>query len=167
MVDPYQTPQAELHASLPLDDLELATRGKRLGGSLLDSLIVTPLNFGIWYVTGFFDVLFSGNVSALQLFQVSAIGFVVFFGLNGYLLANRGQTIGKYLVKTQIVDFENGEIPAIGRMIGLRYVPFWIASAIPLVGNVTGLVNGLFIFGESKRCLHDYLARTKVVQLPS
>jgi hypothetical protein len=42
-------------------------------------------------------------------------------------------------------------------------LPMQVISFIPGVGSiVAGLVDPLFIFGKDKRCLHDYIAKTKV-----
>jgi uncharacterized RDD family membrane protein YckC len=44
-----------------------------------------------------------------------------------------------------------------------RMLPIQVVGIIPSVGSIiAGLVNPLFIFGKDKRCLHDYIAKTKV-----
>jgi hypothetical protein len=35
---------------------------------------------------------------------------------------------------------------------------------VPFLGGLVALVDVLFIFGPSKRCLHDLVAGTKVVE---
>jgi uncharacterized RDD family membrane protein YckC len=82
--------------------------------------------------------------------------------LNGYLLFKRGQTIGKVAVKTRIVDL-SGNIPHFGKLLVLRYLVPALVAQIPIVGSLTILVDILFIFGKEHRCLHDYLAGTRVI----
>jgi len=92
------------------------------------------------------------------------IGWLIFLLLHGYLLYNKGQTIGKALVKTRIID-RPGNIPNIGRVLGLRYFALSLLTAIPVVGGCVGLADVIYIFGEERRCIHDYLADTWVVNV--
>lgn len=92
----------------------------------------------------------------------SILGIGIFLAINGYFLAKQGQTIGKIAVKTRIVDL-NGNICPFAKMFVLRYVVLWAIHTIPIIGNIVGLVDVLFIFGKEKRCIHDYIAGTKVV----
>ena len=39
-----------------------------------------------------------------------------------------------------------------------------IVAQLPVIGAILGLVNILFIFGPEKRCLHDYIAGTRVIK---
>jgi uncharacterized RDD family membrane protein YckC len=45
------------------------------------------------------------------------------------------------------------------RLFWLRNFVTWIISLVPLFG----IVDSLFIFGESRQCLHDKIADTIVV----
>ena len=83
--------------------------------------------------------------------------------LNGYLLSTRGQTIGKLVVGTKIVDADTEQLVPLWPLFFKRFLLIQILSAIPLVGNFVGLADTLLIFRENKRCLHDDLANTKVV----
>ncbi len=86
----------------------------------------------------------------------------IFLLINGYNLVHQGQTIGKSLVGIRIVDLDNN-VPDLFHVIVLRLVPFSLIVAVPVVGPILGLVDILFIFGPQRRCLHDYLAKTKVI----
>ena len=48
------------------------------------------------------------------------------------------------------------------RVIGLRYVVTKVLYNIPFFA----LIDILFIFGSEKRCIHDYIARSKVIKKP-
>lgn len=67
-------------------------------------------------------------------------------------------------MKTKIVD-ENGQIPPIGPLFFRRYIILWAIAYVPFVGGFIGLLNPLFIFGKEKRCIHDYLAGTYVIDI--
>ena len=41
----------------------------------------------------------------------------------------------------------------------------WLGSNLPEIGQFVALADVLPIFGKSRRCLHDYLARTIVVRV--
>jgi len=83
--------------------------------------------------------------------------------MHGYLLVTRGQTIGKALLKLRIVR-PDGSRASIGRVIGLRYAAPALLNVMPAVGMIFTLGDVLFIFRESRRCLHDQIADTIVVQ---
>jgi uncharacterized RDD family membrane protein YckC len=79
------------------------------------------------------------------------------------LVARNGQTIGKRLIGIKVVR-SNGEKASFWRIFLLRNVVNAIPSLIPFVGYVYGLVDTLFIFTESRQCLHDKIADTVVVK---
>ena len=83
--------------------------------------------------------------------------------VNGYLLARNGQTVGKLALGIKIVR-SNREKISFGRIIGLRCLPVWIVTSIPLVGGLIGLADILLVFREENNCLHDDIADTKVVK---
>jgi uncharacterized RDD family membrane protein YckC len=93
----------------------------------------------------------------------AAIGFISFVVLHGYLLATRGQTIGKLVLGIRIVRSEGGRA-SLGRLIGLRYGIGSVVMLLPALGSIYALVDALLIFRESRRCLHDNIADTIVVK---
>ena len=143
---------------------KLASRWKRLGGSLMDGLISSVIIIPFMFITGVFQRALRGQEMTIeQHITLVIFSWVIFLILNGYLLANRGQTIGKGVVKTKIVDLD-GNIPRFGKLLFLRYLVIGLVSQIPILGGVVGLVNALLIFGKERRCLHDYIASTRVVE---
>jgi len=141
----------------------LAGRGARLVATLLDALL-GGVAFGVLTLV---TPLTWAPAAGASLFQVlivnTAVGFVVFLVLHGYLLATRGQTIGKALLKVRIVR-SDGSQASLPRIIGLRYLPTMAISMIPLLGGLYALIDCLLIFRESRRCLHDNIADTIVVR---
>ncbi|MGJ7505043.1 RDD family protein [Variovorax sp. ZT5P49] len=142
---------------------ELATRGKRFFAAMLDAGIsiaaiwllaqLTPINLweddglGLW----------------TPRFSDAAAGVVIYLVLHGYLLVTRGQTIGKALFKIRIAR-PDGSQAQIGRILGLRDGPVFVMGIWPLLGPIYMLIDCLFIFRASRRCLHDQIADTVVLQ---
>ncbi len=143
---------------------ELASRWARFWGALIDSFLTMVIMVPIMLVTGVLQRAFTSgqDMTFGQQATFFVVGFGVFLILNGYLLFKKGQTIGKLAVKTRIVDL-NGNIPNFGKLLVFRYLIIGLVSQIPIVGGLAGLANALFIFGKERRCLHDYMAGTRVI----
>lgn len=91
---------------------------------------------------------------------LTAIGLMV---ANLYLLYTRSQTVGKMLVKIQIVNYEDGQPADLVRTFLLRGIVNSLIGGIPCIGHIYSLVDILYIFGEEHRCIHDLIAKTIVV----
>ena len=144
-------------------NLTLASRWKRLGGAIIDSIISMIIAFIFMSQMGILKRLFEGErMTITEQIYLFIIGWAAFLIIQGYLLYKRGQTIGKALVGTKIVDLK-GNIPNFGKLLLLRYFVFGLTAQIPFIGGLFGLANVLFIFGEDRRCLHDHLAGTVVI----
>jgi uncharacterized RDD family membrane protein YckC len=175
--NPYQPPSATLEVAEPEQELVLADRGTRLGAVMLDGLlggaIMLPLmGLALWY-----SGVFSGSSSLLQQWMalmkgpgqyvvqlgIAAVGFVLFLALQGWPLAHYGQTWGKRWLGIRIVDLE-GRKPEFVRLLALRYGVGQLAGQLPCVNIVYGLTDTLMIFREDRRCLHDFMAGTRVVK---
>ena len=147
----------------PREGLELATRGSRFAAAVVDVIIIMAL---LWLVSRFtpwnpFDT--RGRSLMTADLAGSAGGFALFMLTQGYLLVQRGQTIGKALLKIRIVRRDGARVSAT-RLIGLRYGVGSLLNVVPAVGQVFGVIDALFIFGSSRRCLHDHIADTQVVK---
>ncbi len=112
-------------------------------------------------------------MGVLEQLAMSLVGIVVMLIINGYLLFTRGQTVGKLLTGIQIVDHVSGQLLPFLRVYVFRYLwmlPLSLIVAIipgPMDDSLVGLaalVDALLIFGPSQRCLHDYIAGSKVVE---
>ena len=64
----------------------------------------------------------------------------------------------------RIVDYTTGEIAGFVKAFLLRALVNGLIVGIPCLGAIYALVNVLFIFGDERRCLHDLIAGTKVVE---
>lgn len=147
----------------------LAPLWKRFLGSLVDNfLLLLAFVAGVLLVgglisQGLFDQqeLQSKQLNLQQLNAQAAMYFpaLMLLILQWNCIASRGQSFGKMLLGTRIVDHQGGNPGFIAGVI-LRNWVRCVLSFIPFFS----LVDVLVIFGESKRCLHDYLAGTHVVE---
>jgi uncharacterized RDD family membrane protein YckC len=79
------------------------------------------------------------------------------------LLSTSGQSLGKRIVGIRIVRYEDESNPGfVGAWLLRSLVPGLIA-AIPCFGMIFSLVDIMCIFGVERRCLHDLIAGTKVI----
>ena len=161
----YAPPTAEVADVSASGEAQLAGRGARLGGAIIDGAIL----LGLWWVVGLVTPwnIFSPKMAeagVMAMLGMQLIGLLLFALVNGYLLMTRGQTVGKLLLGMRIVR-PGGSAASPGRIIGLRYGVGWLLSAVPVVGMVYALVDCLLIFRADRRCLHDMIADTIVVKI--
>lgn len=138
-----------------------ASRIDRLFAVVVDGLINILASLPLIFYYGL-DVF---REPTLQVTLVSFMyGFLIFAVLHGYLLYKNGQTIGKYLLSIRIENVD-GTKADWKKIAFLRLLPIMLIHQFSLgfIGPlIAGLINPLLIFGKSQRCLHDYIANTKV-----
>ena len=140
-----------------------ADRVKRLVATVLDGLIfavTAGMAFGMGFLSG---AGFHWGVGLLSGFGLMSIVWLGMLVCQCYLLAIRGQTIGKIVMGLRIVRFEDGGNPGFVKAVLLRTFLWALITAVPVVGTLIGVVGILFIFRDDQRCLHDHLAGTRVV----
>jgi uncharacterized RDD family membrane protein YckC len=168
--NPYAAPAAVVEdmVGFHADDLESrkASRGKRLGAAFIDGLTWVP-----WIGAFAWASVMRANAAREQLPVPQTSGMLIFLGvmlllgliaINCMMLYRSGQTIGKRALDIAVVRSDGSPI-ALSRYILLRVVPMWLLAWIPLVGRFAGVVDALLIFGRERRCLHDLIADTIVV----
>jgi uncharacterized RDD family membrane protein YckC len=165
--NPYRAPQAAIAESIVDGDLSLplAGRGERFLAVIIDSAIIIVPSFPVLYLIGYFDSSDnSGDWMRLLVEEVlMAVGFFVLFAaINAYPLHSTGQSWGKRLLGIRIVDLA-GRKPDLWRLLVLRYLPTDAIGSIPFVGWPITLIDALMIFRKDRRCLHDFIAGTRVV----
>jgi uncharacterized RDD family membrane protein YckC len=161
----YQPPKAEV-ADLKTDDTaeELATRGARFGGAFLDGLITLVIIVPIMFFTGYWQNAMKGVQPPFTTqLGYGLLGLVAYVLLQGYFLHTSGQTIGKRAAGTRIVSVDDNRILPLWKVIALRQLPISIVSLVPVFGGFAGIADVLFIFRRDRRCLHDLIAGTKVI----
>ncbi len=138
--------------------MELATRKQRLLAITIDSVLITAAFAWAAYEA------FPDSVRLVGL----AVGAAV-FGANLFYLARHGQTLGKKAVGVKIVTTgtnQNGgfvvNVLKRGFLSGLPY--FLLTLLHPLLGALYIWADILFIYRSERRCVHDMIAGTLVVQ---
>jgi uncharacterized RDD family membrane protein YckC len=110
--------------------------------------------------------MFSGAEKTVGLAQMFML-----VGLVGqwFLIAQRGQTVGKIALRTRIV-LADGQLPGFVRGVAVRQWPLFAVLMLPSltsmslqpISSLVYLADALAIFWGS-RCLHDRIAGTYVV----
>lgn len=106
---------------------------------------------------------------ALALFTALQLALL---GIQIFLLTSRGQSLGKILLGVRVVRADDGEKPGFLRAWLLRELPSGtiqgLLQLVPIVGFFLRFAfvttNYLMIFREDRRCLHDFIAGTRVVR---
>ena len=156
----YTPPESDL--MVEENGIILASRSKRLCASFLDTIVLLVFILPLMYFTGGFEAPMKGEQQSITYtLTFGLISLIIYAAINGYSLTKMGQTIGKKLLRIKLVTL-NDELPPIKTLI-MRYAVFFLPGQVPLVGQIFGIVNCLFIFGSQRRCIHDYAAKTKVV----
>lgn len=143
----------------------IADPGKRLMGALADvfATFVFVLPGGILLAAS------GGPESESPLLPISIIllglSLLALVVLQLYLLITRSQSIGKYLVKTQIFDYETRQPAGFVKTFVLRGIVNQLIGGIPCVGPIYAITDILFVFSSEHRCLHDQIAGTYVVDI--
>jgi len=160
--DIYTPPQSVL-VDATNDDQTLASRWRRLWASMIDTLTILAISVPAMFFTGAIEDITNGiQPSVGYNLAIGGLGIIAFITFNGKFLISNGQTIGKKVLGIKIVDLE-GNLPSVKSHFLKRYAILFFPGQIPVVGQVFSFINVLFIFGKQKRCIHDYIAGTKVI----
>ena len=164
--NPYAPPERreKRRRSRGRAETELASRGSRFVAALIDGFVNLAVAVPIAFALGLYDGLAQGRpISTENSILGGLIGIGAFVVLHGYLLCTRGQSLGKLVCRIRIVNLDGRQ--ASGATIFLkRLLPIWIVQFIPF-GAFLILIDPLFIFGEERRCVHDLIAGTMVVDV--
>ena len=163
-----------------------ASKWMRLFGRLADSLVVAAIGLVVFFVLGAagaidIDLSDSNNLELSDLNVSTLIATGVWF-LWFAVIAPRGQTPGKQLLRTRIIAADGSDAPASliwmreGLFQFLVIVPSlfaepimspaeWLAAIVSLAPFLL-LMDAVFIFaGTDKETLHDRIFRTLVVRV--
>ena len=180
-INPYSAPRSAVRGSDD-EDAQLAARWRRLVARIIDWVLIGILTFIINFFTlgtdwilrysqalvdpnervELIDVIWTElTVNVITMLGTEILLYVL---LNVYLLARRGQTIGKFMMGVRIVDYFTGEIPKLRFSLLMREGGLYLLGIFGLLGSLISLVDKLFIFSENRRCIHDYWGFTTVVE---
>jgi uncharacterized RDD family membrane protein YckC len=177
----YAPPKSVVADVVPAESgIEKASRASRFGAALLDGLI-----FGIPFIPSYIQMwptflaasrggaigqtpltpwaIYGSLVKTGFWFYVASVISLCTLVITVILVHRNAQTIGKKLCGIKVAR-KDGSRATLARIFWLRYVVNTLFVFIPGVGRIYALVDALFIFGEAKRCLHDYIADTIVIR---
>ena len=166
MTNPYAPPSAAVSdVSDPAAGPTPAGRGVRLAAVILDGIVVMTAV----YVPIIVGVVSAGLVGSgpppaelpLELAVgsgVAFVGFVLWVVFTIMYVSANGQTIAKKWLNIKVVRAD-GSRASLGRIFLLRNFLNIALSLVPLYG----IIDSLYIFSESRQCLHDKIADTIVV----
>ncbi|MCY3883892.1 MAG: RDD family protein [Gammaproteobacteria bacterium] len=182
--NPYAAPTSDLLPdATSREGTEVASRLKRLGAVVLDlvilggSQILTLFLIGLVIGRNLIGEAFSTAESEeLEWFATNlldgsvylglAIDAAVFLIINGYLLATRGQSIGKLFMNIAIVSEDTRQVQPIGKLLILRYFPIYALQVVMyFLYSLVFILDALFIFRDDRRTFHDIMAGTTVIDL--
>lgn len=160
-----------------VNENELAGRGTRFAAKVVDEFISILCVLPGCSMLGFSfvrNVITSGgNVdldpeSFARMFfgmAVLVIGLLAISIVQIVLLSMRGQTIAKIIFGIRIVGVRDNQKAGFLRAWFLRSFVPGVITMIPTIGFIFSLIDACFIFGAHRRCVHDYIAGTKVVKV--
>jgi len=161
----YAAPQAELELAPPplrqSVESRKAGRGVRLGAAMIDGAVVGTIVFVAVMFFGLSREAGAGK-SVLVGGFVALVLILAWIIVNIVLLARFGQTIGKRALGIAIVR-SDGAVCELWRILVLRTFAVRLIGVVPMVGPLFSIVDVLLIFGQERRCVHDYMADTVVV----
>jgi uncharacterized RDD family membrane protein YckC len=175
----FAPPRAEVEDQVDGDAVMVdAGRGARLLATLIDGVLPALLGIGMAvavaipayqrhqqeHVRGIEPpALGSGNHLSTTWAWIAGLLLLAYFVYSLVLVYLYGQTVGKRAMGIRVVRVDGSRV-AFSRIVFLRWLPLALVGAIPFVGGIVGLIDPLLIFRESRQCLHDDIANTRVVE---
>jgi uncharacterized RDD family membrane protein YckC len=166
--NPYAPPRARVRDVVASKAaLVPAERSTRLGASIVDGLIFSIMVYGPMIAGIVLGSALSGPAgpdsdptTALAITAgLTLVGFVVWTWLTLKQMGETGQSLAKKYFNIKVVR-SDGSPASLSNLIWRRNVITWVLNIIPFYG----FVEVLFIFGETRQCLHDKMADTIVVE---
>ena len=160
--NPYAPPQAFVRdISVENSAMMPADRGTRLGAAILDGLILGVMVYVPMIMLLAFTSPFAIDRDGIMLvgFGLALAGFIVWAWLTIRYVQQNGQSIAKKMLGIKVVRGD-GSPASLGRIFWLRNIVNGLLGILPLYG----LIDALFIFAESRQCLHDKIADTIVIK---
>ena len=152
-----------------MSEVQLAGRMRRLLATGVDAVLVPALTMLLIMLTNVMEDAEDYAAPVQIVVSVLALAVISYLLLNGYLLWQRGQTVGKALFGIQIVGHRGGgpttTPAAFWRLVCVRalFFPLLFVVVVPW-WLLVPLIDQLMIFGKSRRCLHDLVSGTSVVK---
>jgi uncharacterized RDD family membrane protein YckC len=172
--NPYAPPKSDVNVGTqaPAVEGKLAERGTRFFSQMVDGLIllvvlvpalIAGMQNGVFRGGGptvLFRAFTAGATGAVS--GLAWLGLVLF---QAYLVTTTGQSIAKRWFRIKIVKLDGSPVNFVSGVL-LRSWLLAVLQQIPGINMFAGLLDALFIFRQDRRCIHDLIAGTKVINLP-
>jgi uncharacterized RDD family membrane protein YckC len=146
---------------------EIAGVGSRIAGAIVDGLF----NMLFFAVGGGIAVFMMRSVGPepelaqlLPAIAIMSVAGLIPVVINAVLISKSGQSVGKKLVGTRIVDQQTGAPAGFVQGFLMRSIVFEFFTQIPLIGPFIAIADIIYLFIENHQTLHDKLAKTIVVK---
>ncbi|HWW62887.1 MAG TPA: RDD family protein [Thermoanaerobaculia bacterium] len=136
----------------------LATSGRRAAAMVVDSVIVTLPPWIVALIV-IFPGVFRGeplNQQKVRIFSFLLIA--LYFVYDGLMTAMRGQTLGKMVLKIKVVQPDGSPVSPLQ-----AWARALVRAVISCIFSLIDYIPGFFT--KEKTCIHDMLAKTRVVHL--
>ena len=142
---------------------DLASRKRRFCAWGIDAILVPGLTIFLVMVAGVLEDA-EDYTTNWWMVWVLLLAITSYLLLNGYLLWQSGQTVGKRILGIAIRS-QDGERPAFWKLILIRAWFFPLSFLLPAFPvTLVVLLDLLPIFSSARRCGHDWLSGTVVVK---
>lgn len=133
----------------------------------IDFLIVPAVSFLLMLVTGAMETA-SAYAGLQPVIRPVLLGIAGYLIVNGWLLYARGQTLGKLIAKVQIVRADADAVAPFWKLVLIRgwfFAFLYLPLGFSLLGVLVMIpvIDCAFAFRSDRRCLHDLLCGTRVV----
>lgn len=144
----------------------IASRWPRFFAGCIDFLAVPLFGLIVLLVTGILEHAEDYSSICGIVIRALSVGVSAYLILNGWFLYRYGQSLGKRLLRIKIVDSRSGKKASFWKLILIR---IWFFPLLYLVFlfpvTLVPVLDQLFVFSKSRRCLHDWLCATTVVRV--
>jgi uncharacterized RDD family membrane protein YckC len=146
-------------SGIPVDQLDLASISHRFVALLLDGLIVglpaLVFTVGMIYPTGLGRP--GGFPPGFQMISLLLLPLAVVY--HGWMLAARGQTLGKMALRIRVVNPDGAPLRA-GQAWGRAVLQRLFLSCLSVLDYLPAFLT------PERTCIHDLLAKTRVIRSP-
>jgi len=155
--NPYAPPNAEVAITMAAESNEpLASRSSRFIASLVDNFLILAAA-----IPG--GVLIAASPRRAPGFALMAAGALVLHAVQWYLISTTGRSLGKRWCRLKIIRNDGGPVTFMSGVVLREWLPFALRM-IPGMGTLFGLADPLFVFFQDRRCIHDHIAGTRVIE---
>lgn len=148
------------------DDHVLASRSSRLAAYLVDEWVLAAPPMLLFGASFYASVELKQGDASGALGIAGVIWWVALTALQWYRLSTRGQTFAKGWFGIKVVRVDGSPAGFVHGVVLRNWIFGVIAHPIlSWIALLFRLVDGLLIFAEDRRCLRDYIASTRVIEV--